>query len=229
MCTQTSAAPNCYLDLHSSAIQPNPRPLFSGSSRIAIEVSVQARVGLFFYWTSIRTCGIIVHCFAMVERRLCFMSYRFVLCVALCATFSPIPLPAEDPGAKRIPAPTLGAQLPDTELLDQYGTRVRFLSDVVQNNTVAITFIFTTCTTICPPIGVNMARLERVLQERSAKGFRVISISVDPVTDTPERLNMWSAKFSGGSGWTLLTGSKRDVDDLLRSLAVYSPDKLTHT
>jgi len=106
---------------------------------------------------------------------------------------------------------------------------VRFLSDVVQNNTVAITFIFTTCTTICPPIGVNMARLERVLQERSAKGFRVISISVDPVTDTPERLKLWSAKFSGGSGWTLLTGSKRDVDDLLRSLAVYSPDKLTHT
>jgi len=46
-----------------------------------------------------------------------------------------------------------------------------------------------------------------------------ISISVDPVTDTPERLKTWSAKFKAGAGWTFVTGSKPEIDNLLNAFA----------
>ena len=47
--------------------------------------------------------------------------------------------------------------IPDVELLDHDGRKVHFYSDLVKGKTVAINFIFTTCTTICPPMGIRPA------------------------------------------------------------------------
>ena len=110
-------------------------------------------------------------------------------------------------------------RLPDVELVDQDGRRVRFYTDLVKGKTVAINFIFTTCTTICPPLGATFRRLQTELGERAGRDVQLISISVDPVTDTPERLKAWGEKFKAGAGWTLLTGEKAHVDELLRALA----------
>ena len=108
--------------------------------------------------------------------------------------------------------------IPDVELIDQDGRRVHFYTDLVKGRTVAINFIFTTCTTICPPLGATFARVERELGERAGRDVRLISVSVDPATDTPERMKEWGAKFKAGAGWTLLTGAKPAVDELLRAL-----------
>ena len=108
--------------------------------------------------------------------------------------------------------------IPDVELIDQDGRRVHFYSDLVKGRTVAINFIFTTCTTICPPLGATFARVERELGERAGRDVRLISVSVDPATDTPERMKAWGAKFKAGAGWTLVTGAKPVVDELLRAL-----------
>jgi len=106
----------------------------------------------------------------------------------------------------------------DAELLDQDGRTVHFYTDLVKGKTVAIQFIFTTCTTICPPLGATFARVQKELGERAGKDVFLISISVDPATDTPERLKAWGQKFHAGGGWTLVTGPKPLVDELLRSL-----------
>ena len=106
--------------------------------------------------------------------------------------------------------------IPDVELLDQDGQKVHFYSDLVKGRVVAINFIFTTCTTICPPMGATFARVQKELANRDA---RFISVSVDPVTDTPERLKAWGAKFKAGPGWTLVTGDKQKIDELLRALS----------
>jgi cytochrome oxidase Cu insertion factor (SCO1/SenC/PrrC family) len=112
-----------------------------------------------------------------------------------------------------------GLQIPDVELLDQDGRHVRFYSDLVKGKTVAINFIFTTCTTICPPLGATFARVQKDLGERTGRDVHLISISVDPAVDTPERLKAWGAKFHAGPGWTFVTGAKSQVDELLRALA----------
>jgi cytochrome oxidase Cu insertion factor (SCO1/SenC/PrrC family) len=122
-----------------------------------------------------------------------------------------------------------GMSIPDVELLDQDGRKVRFYSDLVRGKVVAVNFIFTTCTTICPPLGATFARVQRELGERAGREVQLISISVDPVTDTPERLKAWGAKFKAGPGWTFLTGSKPQVDELLRALAASTAKREDHS
>jgi cytochrome oxidase Cu insertion factor (SCO1/SenC/PrrC family) len=110
-------------------------------------------------------------------------------------------------------------------LKNQHGKEARFYTDLIKGKLVAINFIFTTCTTICPPMGANFAKLRTLVGE----DVHLISVSVDPKTDTPERLKTWSEQFQAKSGWTLLTGSRRDVDGLLKALGAFTADKWDHT
>ncbi|HEX5885419.1 MAG TPA: SCO family protein [Pyrinomonadaceae bacterium] len=119
--------------------------------------------------------------------------------------------------------------IPDIELLDQNGRKIHFYTDLVKGQTVAINFIFTTCTTICPPLGATFARVQKELGDKVGRDVRFISISVDPVTDTPERLKAWGAKFHAGDGWTFVTGSKPQVDELLRALGASSARREDHS
>ena len=119
--------------------------------------------------------------------------------------------------------------IPDVELLDQNGRAVHFYSDLVKGKVVAINFIFTTCTTICPPLGATFARVQKELGERAGRDVHLISISVDPATDTPERLKAWAAKFHAGAGWTLVTGRKPQVDELLSALGAATASPSDHT
>lgn len=119
--------------------------------------------------------------------------------------------------------------IPDVELLDQEGKRVRFYSDLVKGRVVAINFIFTTCTTICPPLTANFSKVQSLMGNRVGKDFNMISISVDPVNDTPQRLKAWGEKFGAKPGWTFLTGRKQDVDKLLKALQVFTPVREDHS
>jgi cytochrome oxidase Cu insertion factor (SCO1/SenC/PrrC family) len=119
--------------------------------------------------------------------------------------------------------------IPDTELLDQNGRKIRFYTDLVKGQTVVINFIFTTCTTICPPLGATFARVQKELGDKVGRDVRFISISVDPATDTPERLKAWGAKFHAGEGWTFVTGNKPQVDELLLALGASSARREDHS
>jgi protein SCO1/2 len=113
--------------------------------------------------------------------------------------------------------------IPDVSLVDQEGKPVHFYSDLVQGKVVMMNFVFTTCTTICPPMGATFAKVQKLLGDRAGKDVHLISVSVDPATDTPERLKAWSQKLGGGpAGWTLVTGDKENVTKLLKALGVYT-------
>lgn len=108
--------------------------------------------------------------------------------------------------------------IPDVEVLDQNGNQLHFYRDLIKGKTVAINFIFTNCTTICPPLAATFARVQKQMGDRVGKDVQFLSISVDPVTDTPERLKAWGAKFKAGTGWTFVTGDKEEMDKLLNAL-----------
>lgn len=118
--------------------------------------------------------------------------------------------------------------LPDAVLADQFGRQVR-LRELAADKTVAINFIFTTCQTICLPMGANFGKLESLLNSQGRKDVALISITVDPLNDTPDRLKRWSAQFHGGPMWTLLTGPKPVVDGVLKELGGFTSDKLQHS
>lgn len=125
--------------------------------------------------------------------------------------------------------PTKKLSIPDVEVLDQEGNALHFYSDLIKGKTVAINFIFTNCTTICPPLAATFARVQREMGDKVGKDVHLISISVDPLTDTPERLKAWGAKFKAGAGWTFVTGSKPEMDRLLNALGASVSRREDHT
>ena len=135
---------------------------------------------------------------------------------------------APPPGEEMIVAPN-SIKIPDTVVYNQHGKKLNFYTDLVKGKTVAINFIFTTCTTICPPLTATFRKVQQELGERVGRDIELISVSVDPTTDVPERLKEFSAKFKAAPGWTFVTGSKPEVDALLKALGAAAADKNDHT
>lgn len=119
-------------------------------------------------------------------------------------------------------------KVPNVNLINQHGEKVKF-HDLIEGKVVALNFVFTTCTTICPPMGANFVHLKELMADRvESSELVMLTISIDPATDTPERLAAWSENFGPGEGWTLLTGKVKDINGLLKKLEVYTSLKEEH-
>ncbi len=117
--------------------------------------------------------------------------------------------------------------IPDALVLDQNGRQVHFKSDLIDGRIVVVNFIFTSCTTVCSPMGANFAALQRRLG--GGTDVRLVSVSLDPAGDSPGRLKAWSERLGGKPGWTLVTGQPEEIDRLLKAFGVYTPDRINHS
>jgi cytochrome oxidase Cu insertion factor (SCO1/SenC/PrrC family) len=124
---------------------------------------------------------------------------------------------------------SLDLSIPDVAVTTQDGRDVRFYSGLVQGRVVVVNFIFTSCTTICPPLGASFGKLQTLLGPRLGRDVQLLSVSVDPATDTPAKLKAWAAQFHAGPGWTLVTGRKPEIDRLLKALNADSGRPQDHT
>ena len=68
---------------------------------------------------------------------------------------------------------------PNVELIDQLGTSVSLQTLLEREQPIALNFIFTTCTTICPVMTATFAQMRRELGEAGSDLY-LISISIDP-------------------------------------------------
>ena len=126
------------------------------------------------------------------------------------------------------PAQSRTYTIADSPVQTQAGNTVNFYSDLVKGRVVAMNFIFTSCTTICPTMGATFARVQTLLGAR-AGSVSLISVSIDPANDTPERLAAWSRRLGARPGWTLVTGRKPDVDAILKSVGLFTADPAAHS
>jgi protein SCO1/2 len=117
----------------------------------------------------------------------------------------------------------------DVELINQDGQKMRFYSDVLKDKVVIVNTFFTTCTSVCPPMNRNLERVQEALGDRLGKDAFLVSISVDPETDTPPRLKEYSRRFHARPGWVFLTGKKENVDWALYKLGQYVEKKDDHS
>jgi protein SCO1/2 len=117
--------------------------------------------------------------------------------------------------------------IPEVELLDTSGTRVKLRELLNGDKPVALNFIFTTCTTICPVMTATFAQMRKQLGE-SASEVELVSISIDPEYDRPEILAAYAKQFGAGPGWTFLTGDSGDIERVLRSFDAYAGSKMNH-
>lgn len=153
------------------------------------------------------------------------LSTRKMLSALLFTFLFTMPLTVHSAPSK---ANTVNVKVLDLELLDQDGKRGRFKSDIIGDKLVAVTFTYTTCTTICPILDAIFVDVQDRLGKRLGKDVALISMSIDPVNDIPPRLKQYQKRLGAKPGWLFLTGKKPDVDRILKGLDVYSPDIYSH-
>jgi len=105
---------------------------------------------------------------------------------------------------------------------------VRF-SELVEGRRIALQFIFTSCGMICPPMGAQFAALGKLLDEEGIEDVHLISVSIDPARDTPDKLAAWANRFGHDADrLTLITAPQPSTDALLRALGIATGDKTDH-
>lgn len=116
-------------------------------------------------------------------------------------------------------------QVPDVNLVDSSGQSTRLRDLLASDKPLAVNFIFTTCTTICPVMTATMLQLEKNLESDEVKP-NYISISIDPDYDTAQIMQEYAESY--GADWTFLTGSPRDVISTLQAFDAYRGNKVNH-
>jgi protein SCO1/2 len=111
----------------------------------------------------------------------------------------------------------------DLPLVDQEGRQVRLMSDLVGDRIVVMNFVYTTCTTVCPVLSALFTQVQDRLGDRLGREVLLVSITVDPLRDTPERLKAYAEARGAKPGWFWLTGAKPSVESVLDGLGAYSP------
>lgn len=117
----------------------------------------------------------------------------------------------------------------DIELVDQNGKKVRLYTDLIDGKIVVINSFFATCTGVCPVMGSTFKKIQEALGDRVGRDVHLISISVDPETDTPAQLRKYAKASSARPGWTFITGDRKNVDAALQKLGLLTPNKESHT
>ena len=114
-----------------------------------------------------------------------------------------------------LPPPVIG-QLPHYSLVDTSGRP--FGSDELAGQVYVANFIFTRCTSICPLLTRAMASLQQRYDDENVEGVHLVSITIDPEYDTPERLAEYaSAHRADPERWTFLTGEKERIVELVEN------------
>jgi protein SCO1/2 len=86
-------------------------------------------------------------------------------------------------------------------------------NDSFKNYICVVDFFFTSCPSICPKVAKEMLKIQEGLSD--IENVRLISFSIDPKRDTPERLKLYAENIGADSNkWHFLTGDKDLTLDL---------------
>ncbi len=120
----------------------------------------------------------------------------------------------------------IGAPVPDFTLTDQTGQRVSLSS--LAGKVVGVTFIYTSCPLpdYCFRLSNNFGRLQKRFAARMGSDLVLLSISFDPVHDSPEVLAKYGSIWKADpNSWRFLTGTLAEVQAVCRRFGLnFWPD-----
>jgi protein SCO1/2 len=117
--------------------------------------------------------------------------------------------------------------IPDVVLINQNGTKTKLKDVMPSNKPVIVNFIFATCTTICPVLSAGYVNLQQKVGPE-LQNTQLISISIDPENDSPKVMKEYLKRYRAKPGWDFLTGSRKDIDSVMRAFDAYIPNKMSH-
>jgi protein SCO1/2 len=127
----------------------------------------------------------------------------------------------------------VGETAPDFALYDQDGRVVQM--NRFRGKQILLNFIYTRCpiATMCPLSTAKMVMTQKLARDAGVKNLELISISLDPVYDTPGVLKDYAqARGIDLGNFSFLTGPQKAVQDLLAQFGVIAEFKdglLNHT
>ena len=117
-------------------------------------------------------------------------------------------------------------QVPDFKLTNQFNKKVS--SKDFQGKVQVVDFFFTSCPTICPQMTRHLKAVEQTFLEDDR--VAIISISIDPKNDTPDRLLQYSDNYDINTGrWNLLTGCNENIFEVAKNYKVRAFDDSSPT
>jgi protein SCO1 len=119
------------------------------------------------------------------------------------------------------PALALGDAVADFILTDQARQQVRLAQ--FAGKVVVAAFVYTSCPlpNYCFRLSNNLARLQKRFGDRLGRELVLLSVTMDPVHDTPEVLAKYGATWKADPRfWHLLTGPEADVRALCHKFGV---------
>ena len=140
---------------------------------------------------------------------------------------------APDPDAhhhhalERATRSTANYTVPEVKLVRDDGKTVSLPEELNDGRPVALNFIFTSCTAICPVMSRVFSQLQSNLGDERTT-VHMVSISIDPEQDTPARLTEYAKKFGAGPQWQHYTGTTEASIAAQRAFNAYRGDKMNH-
>ena len=155
----------------------------------------------------------------MIARRVLPLFYLIFLAFGRGGTQNRQPTPAESPARQ---------YFTDVSLVNQNGEKLHLYSDLLQGKIVIINSFFTSCENSCPRMSALFAGLQERLGARLGHDVFLLSFTVDPQIDTPERLKAYGERFNAKPGWIFLTGPTENVQFALNKFGQRVDNKDQH-
>ena len=155
---------------------------------------------------------------------------RSVSFAAIFLTLSASAVAGNTPAEKAAAEAKARDYFSNVELVDQDGRSLKFYDEVLKDNIVVISFIFTNCQSACPLMTRNLTMIRDMLREDERQTINFVSISIDPLRDTPSAMKEFAQKHDADiDGWLWLTGQPDDVNYITKRLGSYTDDPEMHT
>ncbi len=104
----------------------------------------------------------------------------------------------------------------------------------LKGKTLVMVMIYTSCKAACPRLVADMRSIEEQIPKKNLKDLNFVLISIDPETDTPERLKAFAIEnYMDDEQWTFLQGTESGVREFANVLAMkykqISPIDFSHS
>jgi protein SCO1/2 len=137
--------------------------------------------------------------------------------LALLAAWLALSGPAS---AKDVVAVDAAIRFADRTLMDTDRRPVRFRRDAVGSGPAVISFTFTGCRALCPASDLVMNALEALLAAKKRREVRLVTLTIDPGSDTPDKLAAYATQVDSGPRRLWLTGDLGEMGEVLDGLGM---------
>ena len=136
-----------------------------------------------------------------------------------------VPGPGPQPEVPRL---RISDQFPHVSVTDQFGQELGFRDRCLAGGkSLIFSPMYTTCRGTCPGTATTLKRLRRELAPIFGRQLLIVSFTVDPAVDSPQKLRQYAAGYDAEQrapelpDWDFLTGSVEAMERIRRALGFY--------